>query len=147
VPGSDPRVDSVTSIWRGANWFEREVYDLHDVRFRGHPDLQRILTHNGFGDHHPMRRDSAPGLRRHFERSAEVPIAERSPAGEAPPFEAHPTILNLGLSHPAMHGAFRLVARMEGEDHSGSGGRARLSPPQFREDGGDSCLPAGFPLL
>jgi len=115
VPESDPRVDSVTPIWRGANWFEREVYDLYGVRFRGHPDLRRILTHDGFGDHHPMRRDYPPGLRRPFERSAEVPIAERSPAGEAPRFEAHPTILNLGPSHPAMHGAFRLVARMEGE--------------------------------
>jgi NADH dehydrogenase I D subunit len=115
VPESQPQVDSVTPIWKGANWFEREVYDLYGLRFRGHPDLRRILTHDGFGDHHPMRRDYAPGLRRRFERSLDMPIAERSPIGEAPRLEAHPTILNLGPSHPAMHGAFRVIAKMDGE--------------------------------
>src|SRR5581483_9520702 len=115
LPESAAQVDSVTPIWKGANWFEREVYDLYGVRFRGHPDLRRILTHDGFGDLHPMRRDYPPGLRQPFERTADLPIAERSPAGETPRLEEHPTILNIGPSHPAMHGAFRIEAKMDGE--------------------------------
>jgi len=56
VNDPDPEVPSVTSIWRGANWLEREVYDLFGVRFTGHPDLRRIVTWEGFKAH-PLRKD------------------------------------------------------------------------------------------
>jgi len=49
-------VPSVTSVFAGADWFEREVYDLYGVLFTGHPDLRRILTDYGF-DGHPLRKD------------------------------------------------------------------------------------------
>jgi NADH-quinone oxidoreductase subunit C len=49
-------VPSLTSIFPGANWFEREAYDLYGVIFSGHPDLRRILTDYGF-EGHPMRKD------------------------------------------------------------------------------------------
>ena len=52
----EPKVPSVVSIWRGANWQEREVWDLFGVRFEGHPDLRRILLWEGFGSH-PLRKD------------------------------------------------------------------------------------------
>jgi NADH-quinone oxidoreductase subunit C len=51
-----PVVDSVTSIWNGANWFEREAFDLFGIVFEGHPDLRRILTDYGFIGH-PFRKD------------------------------------------------------------------------------------------
>jgi hypothetical protein len=51
-----PVVASVTPIWRGAEFQEREVYDLFGVRFEGHPDLRRILMWDGF-EGHPMRKD------------------------------------------------------------------------------------------
>lgn len=52
----DPEVPSVTSIWWGADWTEREVYDMFGVKFSGHPDLRRILTWEGF-EAHPLRKD------------------------------------------------------------------------------------------
>ncbi|MCP1674731.1 NADH-quinone oxidoreductase subunit C [Natronocella acetinitrilica] len=51
-----PVVDSVVSIWAGANWFEREAFDLYGIVFDGHPDLRRLLTDYGFVGH-PFRKD------------------------------------------------------------------------------------------
>jgi NADH-quinone oxidoreductase subunit C len=49
-------VPSITEVFPGANWFEREAYDLYGVLFSGHPDLRRLLTDYGF-DGHPLRKD------------------------------------------------------------------------------------------
>ena len=51
-----PMIASVTGIWPGANWFEREAFDLFGILFEGHPDLRRILTDYGFVGH-PFRKD------------------------------------------------------------------------------------------
>lgn len=50
------KVDSVVPIWPGAEWMEREVYDMYGIIFVGNPDLRRILTWNGFGSH-ALRKD------------------------------------------------------------------------------------------
>ena len=50
------RVDSVTGVWPGAEWMEREIYDMLGIIFTHHPDLRRILTWNGFGSY-PLRKD------------------------------------------------------------------------------------------
>jgi NADH-quinone oxidoreductase subunit C len=52
----EPTADSVADIWAGANWFEREAFDLFGILFRGHPDLRRLLTDYGFIGH-PFRKD------------------------------------------------------------------------------------------
>lgn len=56
VPREDPEVDSVTGLWPTADWHEREAWDLVGVRFRGHPNLQRILLWEGY-EGHPLRKD------------------------------------------------------------------------------------------
>jgi len=54
--GQNAEIDSVVSVWRGANWFERETFDMFGVNFRGHPDLRRILMYPEFVGH-PLRKD------------------------------------------------------------------------------------------
>ncbi|MGB7739072.1 MAG: NADH-quinone oxidoreductase subunit C [Steroidobacteraceae bacterium] len=54
--GEPPMVDSVIAIWKAADWFEREAFDLFGILFRGHPDLRRLLTDYGFIGH-PFRKD------------------------------------------------------------------------------------------
>ncbi len=56
VPLKDPVIASCVSLWIGANWFERECFDLYGIRFDGHPDLRRILMYEGF-EGHPLRKD------------------------------------------------------------------------------------------
>jgi len=53
---AEPMVDSVVGIWAGADWFERETFDMFGILFRGHPDLRRLLTDYGFIGH-PFRKD------------------------------------------------------------------------------------------
>ncbi|HEX5138985.1 MAG TPA: NADH-quinone oxidoreductase subunit C [Planctomycetota bacterium] len=56
VGGEDPEVDSVCDLYPAANWMERETWDMFGVRFRGHPNLGRILMWEGF-EGHPLRKD------------------------------------------------------------------------------------------
>lgn len=56
LPEENPIIESVISIWRNANWYEREAFDLFGILFNNHPDLRRILTDYGFSGH-PFRKD------------------------------------------------------------------------------------------
>ena len=56
VSGEDPAVDTMTGLWRVANWMEREAWDMYGIRFRGHPDLRRVLMYEEFQGH-PLRKD------------------------------------------------------------------------------------------
>ncbi len=62
----DPVLPTCTDIWPGANWFEREAYDMMGISFEGHPNLSRILTHPGFTGH---------ALRKDYDASRRQPFA------------------------------------------------------------------------
>ncbi|MGQ9584507.1 MAG: NADH dehydrogenase (quinone) subunit D [Anaerolineae bacterium] len=127
IPSDPPVLDSVTSVWPGANWPEREAYDLMGVTFRGHPDPRRILLpHDWQG--YPLRKDyplggepvgftvnaDDPQVARHGEQVLEAP----SPLPDKPPWfgEGSETlIINVGPQHPATHGVLRVVAELDGE--------------------------------
>lgn len=54
--GDACEINSITGVWAGADWFEREAWDLYGIVFRGHPNLKRILLYEGF-EGHPLRKD------------------------------------------------------------------------------------------
>ncbi|HEX9104420.1 MAG TPA: NADH-quinone oxidoreductase subunit C [Polyangia bacterium] len=68
--GGNPTIDSVTALWASANWNEREVWDLYGIKFRGHPDLRRILMYEEFVGH-PLRKD--------YPKEKRQPLVRRPP--------------------------------------------------------------------
>ena len=56
VEEKNPEVDTLSDLWASANWFEREVWDMFGIRFKGHPNLKRILMYDEFKGH-PLRKD------------------------------------------------------------------------------------------
>lgn len=104
-------IDSAVPVWKSANWFEREVYDMFGIRFAGHPHLTRILTHHEFQGH-PLRKDYDADHQQHC--SSALPVH----------FEPDPNYvtdgkslvsLNIGPSHPATHGTLRVMVELDGE--------------------------------
>lgn len=109
APQENPKVPSLYPIWKGADWFEREAYDMFGITFEGHPDLRRILTGDYFKGH-PLRKDYPADKRwrctsEDLKRSIETP--------ESDDFET--VVLNMGPTHPATHGTFRIIVRLDGE--------------------------------
>jgi NADH-quinone oxidoreductase subunit C len=90
--GDNAELDSISDIWPGANWFEREAFDLVGVTFKGHPDLRRILMYPEFQGH-PLRKDypankTQPLVPYRTEAEAGLPLEKLAPFGadEGMPF-------------------------------------------------------------
>lgn len=132
VPDDDPAIDSVTGIWRGAGFLEREVYDMMGIRFIGHPDLRRILLPDDYAEGHPLRKDfptEGRGWRSQFDfipRLDEAPTEQVEFSAEekrlflsepdaAPGKRREELLLNMGPQHPSTHGVVRVVLELDGE--------------------------------
>ncbi len=143
IPETDPIVDSVVPLWDGANWLEREVWDMFGIKFKNHPDPRRILMYDEFKGH-PLRKDYPFGKRQPLVRndkpyvdeeireynmrvsaqngvskdSHQVPLSLQEAAEKA----AHEGgtsersfLMNMGPSHPAMHGVIHILLEIDGE--------------------------------
>jgi NADH-quinone oxidoreductase subunit C/D len=113
VDEDDPRVPTAYGLWKAADWFEREAWDLMGIGFDGHPNLRRILTHEAF-EGHALRKDYDPEKRWVLtENETFVPDWVNEPNPDEDQFETQ--VINIGPSHPATHGTLRVVARLDGE--------------------------------
>ncbi|HYX06979.1 MAG TPA: NADH-quinone oxidoreductase subunit C/D [Bacteroidales bacterium] len=120
-----PEVPSITGIWPSANWYEREVYDMFGIGFKGHPHLSRILMPANW-DGHPLRKEHparatemAPFTMPDKKMEKEEDTLQFKPEewgmeryGEDSDF----MFLNLGPQHPGTHGVLRLVLQLSGEE-------------------------------
>jgi len=79
LPYERPEIESITDLWPGLEWFEREAYDLFGIRFVGHPDLRRILLEEEWTIH--------PLLKRYDTGGYPIPDWEPLPWPETPPWE------------------------------------------------------------
>jgi NADH-quinone oxidoreductase subunit C/D len=113
VPESNPALTTLVDVWPAANWFEREAWDLMGITFEGHPNLKRLLTHNGFVGH-ALRKDYEASQRWLCtdEDILQTDLASKTETAEDV-FET--MTLNFGPSHPATHGTLRAVFRLDGE--------------------------------
>lgn len=106
----DKPVKSITSLWKGANWFEREAWDMFGVLFENHPNLTRLLTHHEFKGH-PLRKDYPSDLQQHCRTA--LPLHFEGDDSEDEGKDLVP--LNIGPSHPATHGTLRIMCKLDGE--------------------------------
>ena len=114
VSEAEPVLPSLVDVWKGANWFEREAFDLFGLRFEGHPNLRRILTHEGFQGH-PLRKDYDPARRWVLTEDKVYRPRPQQPVEEEDEDLFERMTINIGPSHPAMHGTLRVVATLDGE--------------------------------
>jgi NADH-quinone oxidoreductase subunit C/D len=125
LKGDTPALPTATKIWPNANWYEREVWDMFGIEFDGHPHLKRILMPPTW-EGHPLRKD-------HPARATEMgefqlPADKEEREQEALRFRPEEwgmqrhgedtdfMFLNLGPNHPSVHGVFRIVLQLDGEE-------------------------------
>lgn len=106
-------VETATRIWKGADWFEREAYDMFGIKFENHPNLRKILTHHQF-EGHPLRKDYEADRQQHCSEVLPVHFDhEGDVRGDI--LNENLVPLNIGPSHPAMHGTLRVMVELDGE--------------------------------
>lgn len=110
--GEDEEIPTILHLWRGADWLERETYDMFGIRFAGHPNLRRMLVHHEFKGW-PLRKDYPADLNQHCYTSLPIHFDNDPNYVEDPNKDLVP--LNIGPSHPATHGTLRVMVQLDGE--------------------------------
>ncbi len=114
-PG-EVEIPSLTSVYAGANWHEREMHDMFGLVFLGHPHLQPLLLPQ-YADFYPLRKDfhGKPVLvSSDQEDFPELEVQQAMSMGQASP-ERRDFFLNMGPQHPSTHGVLRIILHVEGE--------------------------------
>ncbi len=120
LAGAEPSIPSVVPVWVGADWLERETYDMYGVRFLGHPDLRRIYLYEEF-EGHPLRKDYpkekrqpliGPGAKGDYQQHYDDLLPSGQHAGM---LGADLMRVQIGPSHPATHGTVRIALDLDGE--------------------------------
>ncbi len=111
----DEIIDSITDLYKSANWSEREVWDQYGLKFKNHPNLKRVLNHKEFIGH-PLRKDY-PITKNQLCTKTDDLMDEMIPRLKAKGYENQEEVmfLNLGPAHPASHGTIRTFVALEGE--------------------------------
>ncbi len=105
-------IPTMLPLWRGVDWFEREAFDMFGIRFDGHPNLRRILTHHKFVGH-PLRKDYNADAQQSVDETLPIHFDYDPDYNEDHGKDLVP--LNIGPSHPATHGTLRIMAELDGE--------------------------------
>lgn len=107
---------SVTPLFKSANWAEREIWDQYGIHFKNHPNLKRILNHKEFVGH-PLRKDY-PITQGQLCHQSDTLMDEMTPRLKAKGYTSHEDLmfLNLGPAHPASHGTIRTFVALDGEN-------------------------------
>ncbi|QHS10231.1 NADH-quinone oxidoreductase subunit C/D [Sinimarinibacterium sp. NLF-5-8] len=124
LQGEAPHIPTLTGLWLNANWYEREVWDLFGITFDGHPHLVRIMMPRTWQGH-PLRKDhyaratEAERLtmeQARVDREQEALKIDPAEWGMKTEDEDHDyMVLNLGPNHPSVHGVFRVMLQLDGE--------------------------------
>ena len=123
--GGSAQIDSLTGVYQGAEWPEREVYDLMGIRFTGHPDPRRIFMPKNWPNH-PLQKQAPLGGEEvpftftwddpEFDTLGSQILPAESTAPDLPPgMSRQNMVINMGPHHPSTHGVLRLVVEMDGE--------------------------------
>lgn len=106
-------LNTISDIWKTAEYHEREVYDLFGIRFRNHPDLRRLFLDEDWVGH-PLRKDydANPDLNKFKEYNTPIDQTPKNLEGE---LDRQEYILNMGPQHPSTHGVLHLVLKLKGE--------------------------------
>lgn len=123
--GDYPEIASVTEVWTSADWYEREVFDLFGIKFKGHPNLRRLLMPKSW-EGHPLRKEYPARatelgpfvlddqIRLEADRNLKFDPADwglKTKEGDT-----EYLFLNIGPQHPGTHGLLRLVLQLDGEE-------------------------------
>jgi NADH-quinone oxidoreductase subunit C/D len=124
LQGDFPAMPSVVDLWPSANWYEREVWDMFGITFKGHPHLRRILMPPTWSGHplrkeHPARAtDMEPFSLSEEKEAAEQQALQFRPEDWGMTRQGEDTdflFLNVGPQHPGTHGVLRIVLQLDGE--------------------------------